>query len=102
MAPIQEGVRYQGHLTQGCKGRWVDISSLAQQEWTCSECRATVADPEALDPPPLRGNPGQDLNGEQRRPPIGIWPFLWAVLVGSAIVLGALWLTLFYGNANQV
>ncbi len=73
------------HLTEGCEGEWIDISSLSEQAWTCSHCRAVVADPEPQKP---RGEltPAEDQPGEQRAPPLDLWPILVGLLVGGIIL----------------
>jgi hypothetical protein len=78
---MSEQVTYAGHLREGCKGRWVDISALSGSAWMCPDCRAVVPDPEALDPVTISTPPEEPIG--PRNPRVGQ---LLAVLVGILLV----------------
>lgn len=92
---MSEPPSFSGHKVQGCEGQWINVSSLATPAWTCSLCRATVADPEAEELlwEPI---PAQEPTPAERAPPIGLWPILLGVLliVETLIALGSLLLVI--------
>lgn len=69
---------YDGHRFKGCKGEWINISSLAEQQWTCPLCHALI--------------PSPDLIGEPVTPPaeqpigmLGMAPRAMLIIAGAAI-----------------
>lgn len=78
------------HVTPGCQGHWVDVRTLGETIWVCSDCRARIGhDPELLEaPPPPPPEPPAKRTGTESGPRGAFWFSL--ALVAYMVVITVL------------
>lgn len=78
---MNDEVTFAGHRVQGCRGRWIDIGSLAGPAWKCPECRVTIQSLDALEEPP------EPWPTPERPAPRGaIWLVAGTILLAAGLV----------------